>query len=108
MVATDDCKSFAVVTFPALVADVVLVDEAAVVVPHCELVFVLGFDAIADYIVDVLDSSVVITFHLAMNLVVGATLNPLGGTETHVDVVLLVLPVLQEVLNKLVHLTDQL
>ena len=29
-----DCKGFAVVTFAALVADVVLVDEAAVVVPH--------------------------------------------------------------------------
>ena len=43
---TDDCKGFAVVTFAALVA-VVLVDEAAVVVPHRELVVVLAFDVVA-------------------------------------------------------------
>ena len=47
---TNDCKGFAVVTFAALVADVVLVDEAAVVVPHRELVVVLAFDAVAAYL----------------------------------------------------------
>ena len=94
MIVTDDCKGFAVVTFAALVADVVLVDEAAVVVPHCELVVVLGFDAAAAYLV--------------VYLFVGAALNPLGGIETHVDVVLPFLPVLQEVLTVLAHLMDQL
>ena len=93
---TDDCKDFAVVTFAALVAvaNVVLVDEAAVVVPHCELIVVLGFDAVAGY--------------LAMYLFLGAALNPFGGIETHVDVVLPVLLVLQEVLTELAHLADQL
>ena len=105
---TDDCKDFVVVTFPALIVDVVLVDEAEVVVPHCELVVVLGFDAVAAYVVNVLDSRVVAAFHLAVYLVVGGALNPLGGIETHVDVVLLVLPALQKVLTELVHLTDQL
>ena len=104
---SDDCKGFVVVTFAPLVADVVLVDEAAVVVPHCELVVVLGFDAIAAYVVDLLDSRVVVAFHLAVYLVVVAVLNPLGGIEVHVDV-LLVLLVLQEVLTELLHLTDQL
>ena len=94
MVVTDDCKGFVVVTFAALVADVVPVDEAAVVVPLCELVDVLGFDVVAAY--------------LAVYLFLGAALNPLGGIETHVDVVLQVLPVLQEVLTELAHLTDQL
>ena len=108
MVVTDDCKSSAVVTFAALVVDVALVDEAAVVVPHCELVVVLGFDAVAAYVVNVLDSRVVVAFHLAVYLVVGAALNPLGGIETHVDVVLLVLRALEKVLTELVHLTDQL
>ena len=54
MVVTDDCKGFVVVTFAALVV-VVLVDEAAVVVPHCELVVVLGFDVVTAYVVDVLN-----------------------------------------------------
>ena len=104
---TDDCTGFAVVTFAALVA-VVLVDEAAVVVPHCELVVVLGFDTVAAYVVNVPDSRVVVALYLAMYLVVGAALSPLGGIETHVDVVLLVLPALQKVLTELAHLTDQL
>ena len=98
---TDDCKGFAVVTFAALVVDVVLVDEAAVVVAHCELVVVLAFDAVAADVVNVLDSLVVVAFHLAVYLVVGVALNLLGGIETHVDVVLMVLPVLQEVLTEL-------
>ena len=108
MVVTDDSRSSAVVTFAALVVDVALVDEAAVVFPYCELVVVLGFDAVAAYVVNVLDSRVVVAFHLAVYLVVGAALNPLGGIETHVDVVLLVLWALQKVLTELVHLTDQL
>ena len=74
---TDDCKSFAIVTFAALVV-VVLVDEAAVVVPHCELVAILWFDAVAAYVVSVPHSRVVVAFHLAVYLVVGAALNPLG------------------------------
>ena len=90
---TDYCKGFAVVTFEGLVVDVVFVDETAVVVPHCELVVVLRFDAVAPY--------------LAVYLVAGAALNPLGGIETHADVVFLALFVLQEVLTELVHLTDQ-
>ena len=93
MIVTDDCKGFAVVTFAALVADVVLVYEAAVVGPHCELVVVLGFDAAA---------------YLVVHLFVSAALNPLGGIETHVDVVLPFLPVLQEVLTVLAHLMDHL
>ena len=40
-IVTDDCKGFVVVTVTALVVDAVLVNEAAVVVPHCEeLVFI--------------------------------------------------------------------
>ena len=105
---TDDCKGFAVVTFAALVVDVVLADEAAVVAPHCELVVVLGFDALATYVVNVLDSRVTVAFHVAAYLVVGAALTPLGGTETHVDIVLLALPALQKMLTELVHLMDQL
>ena len=96
---TDDCKGFVVVTFAALVVDVVLVDEAAVVVPHYELVVVLGFDAAPANVFDVLNSRVAVVFHLALYLVVVAVLSPLGGIEVHVDVVLLVLSVL--------HLTDQ-
>ena len=107
MVVTDDCKGFVVGTFAALVVDIVLVDKAAVVVPHCELVVVLRFDAVAAYVVDVLDSRVAVVFHLALCLVV-AVLNPLGGIEVRVDVVLLVLPILQEMLTELVNLTDQL
>ena len=70
---TDDWKSFAVVTFAALVIDVVLVDEAAVAVPHCDLVVVLGFDAVAAYVANVLDSRVVVAFYLAGYLVAGAS-----------------------------------
>ena len=105
---TDDCKVFAVVTFAALVVDVVLADEAAVVAPHCELVVVLEFDALAAYVVNVLDSRVTVANHVAVYLVVGAALNPLGGIETHVDIVLLALPALQKVLTELVHFMDQL
>ena len=40
-IVTDDCKGFVVVTATALVVDAALVNEAAVVVPHCEeLVFI--------------------------------------------------------------------
>ena len=77
--------------------DIVLVGEAYVAVSHCELVVVLEFDAAVPYIVDILDSRFV---------VVAAMLNPLGGIKVHV-VVVLVLPVLQEVLTVVVHLTDQ-
>ena len=93
---TDDCKGFVVAIFAASVVDVLLVDEVALVVPHCELVAVLGFDAVTAYAVDVLDSSVVI-----------AVLSSLGGIKVYVDV-LLVLLVLQKMLTVLVHLMDQL
>ena len=86
--------------------DIVLVREAYVAVSHCELVVVLEFDAAVPYIVDILDSRFVVAFHLAVYLVVAAMLNPLGGIKVHV-VVVLVLPVLQEVLTVVVHLTDQ-
>ena len=56
-------------------------DEAAVVVPHCELVVVIRFNAVADYIVDVLYSRVAVAFHLALYLVVVAVLSPLGGLK---------------------------
>ena len=108
MVVTDDFKGFVVVTFVALVVDVVLVDEAAKLVPHCKLVVVRRFDAVAPYVVDVLDSRVVVAFHLAMYLVAVVVLSHLDGIEVHVDVVLLVFPVLQEVLTELVDLTDHL
>ena len=85
---TDDCKGVAVVAFAALVADNVLVDEAAVVVPHCELDVVLGYDAVAA--------------NLTVYLIVVDALNPLGGIEIHFDVVLLVLPVFHDVLTELV------
>ena len=93
---TDDCKGFVVAIFAAFVVDVLLVDEVALVVPHCELLAVLGFDAVTAYAVDVLDSSVVI-----------AVLSSLGGIKVYVDV-LLVLLVLQKMLTVLVHLMDQL
>ena len=93
---TDDYKGFVVAIFAAFVVDVLLVDEVALVVPHCELVAVLGFDAVTAYAVDVLDSSVVI-----------AVLSSLGGIKVYVDV-LLVLLVLQKMLTVLVHLMDQL
>ena len=99
---------FIVVTFSTLVVDVLLVDEVAVVVPHCQLVVVLGFDVVATYVVDVLCSCVVAAFHLATYLVVVTALSCLGGVKVHVDIVLLVLPAFQEVLTELAHLTDQL
>ena len=119
MVVTEDCKGFIFVTFAALAVDITLVDEAVVVavvalVPHGELVVVLGFGAVAGYVVDVLDSRVVVAFHLAVYLVVVVVvvvvvvISPLDRIEVHVDVVLMVLPVFQELLTKLVHLTDQL
>ena len=108
MVLTDDFKGFAVATYAARVVDVLLVDEAAAVVPHCELVVVLGFDTASAYVVDGLDSCVVVAFHLAVYLNVVYVLIPLGGIEVHVGVVLLVLPVLEEVLPELVHLKGQL
>ena len=55
----------------------------------------------------VLDSCVVVEFHLVVYLVVGVALSLLYGIETHVGVALLVLPVLQEALTELVHLPDQ-
>ena len=99
-------EGFVVVTFAAFVVDVVLVDEAVEVVSHCELVVVLGFDSVAAYVVDVVDSRAVVAFHFSMYLVVVAVLNPLDGIEVHDDVVLLVLPVLQEVLTEVSHLMD--
>ena len=63
---------------------------------------VFGFDAA--HAVDVLDARVVVEFHLAVYLVIDLLLNPLGGIEGHVDVVLLIPFVFQEVLTKLVHL----
>ena len=83
-------------------------DEAVVVVPHCELVVVIRFNAVANYIVDVLYSRVVVAFHLFLYLVVVAVLSPLGGIEVHVGVAFLVLPFVQELLTEPVHLTDQL
>ena len=47
VVVTDDSKGFVVLTFAAFVVDAVLVDEAAVVVSHWELVAVLVFDVVA-------------------------------------------------------------
>lgn len=63
---------------------------------------VFGFDAA--HVVDLLDARVVVEFHLAVYLVIVPVLNPLGGIEGHVDVVLLIPLVFQEVLIKLVHL----
>ena len=83
-----------IVTFGALVVDVILVDKAAAVAPHCKLVVALELDGVAAYGVDVFDARVVVTFHLAVYLVAAAVLNPLGVIEVHVDVVLLVLPIL--------------
>ena len=83
-------------------------DEAVVIVPHCELVVFITFNAVADYVVDVLYSRVVVAFHLALYLVAVAVLSPFDGIEVHVDVAFLVLPVLQELLTEPVHLTDWL
>ena len=83
-------------------------DEAVVVVPHCELVVVIRFNDVADYIVDVLYSHDAVAFHLVLYLVVTAVFSPLGGIEVRVDVAFLVLPVVQELLTEHLHLTDQL
>lgn len=100
-------QDFVVATFVAFAVDILLVDEAAtLVVPHCEFVVVLGFDAVV--VADVPISLAVLAFHIAMYLVVVAVSNALGEVEFHVDVVLLVLTILQEVLTELVNLTDQL
>ena len=106
---TDDCKDFIIVTFAALVAYVVLVDEAAVVVPPCELLFVLGFDAVSVSICCICSCFMCCCcISSCRYLVVVAVLSPLDGIEVHIDIVLLVLPVLKEVLVELVHFTDQL
>ena len=106
---TDDCKGFIIVTFAALVAYVVLVDETAVVVPHCELLIVLGFDAVSVSICCICSCfTCCCCISSCRHLVVVAVLSTLDGIEVHVDIVLLVLPVLQEVLTELVHFTDQL
>ena len=52
---TNDFEVFVVLTFAALVVDAVFVDEADVVVHHCDLVVVLGFDVVTAYVVDFLD-----------------------------------------------------
>ena len=83
-----------IVTFGALVVGVILVDKGAAVVPHCKLVVALELDGVTAYGVDVFDACVVVTFHLDEYLVAVAVLNLLGRIEVHVDVVLLVLPVL--------------
>ena len=75
--------------YAALVV-VVLVDEVAVVVLYSEL-------------------RVIDAFHLVVHLVIVTVLIPFGGIiEVNVDVVLLALPVLQEVLTEVVHLMDLL
>ena len=47
-----------VITFAALIVDVARANEAAVVVPYCELIVVLGFDA---YVIDVHDVNICIS-----------------------------------------------
>ena len=47
-----------VITFAALIVDVARANEAAVVVPYCELIVVLGFDA---YVIDVHDANICIS-----------------------------------------------
>lgn len=82
------------VTFAALVVDVVLANEAALVVPYCELVVDLGFDSVAVCVADVHEALVVVAFHLVVYPAVVAVSNPFVGIEVHVDIVVLVLPVL--------------
>ena len=94
MDVTVHCKVFVIVTLAAVVAGVVLFDEAAAAFPPFQLVVGLVIDAAAAYI--------------EVYLVVGAVLNLLARVETHFDVVLLVLHVLQEISTERVHLTDQL
>ena len=101
MVVTDDCYGFVVITFAALVAGIVLVDEATVIVPYCELVIALEFDTVAAYVAGILYTRVGVAFHTAVYLVVKAVLSPLGEIEVYVDVVFLVLPVLQKALTEL-------
>ena len=93
MDVTVHCKVFVIVTLAAVVADVVLFNEAAAAFPPFQLVVGLVIDAAA---------------YIEVYLVVGAMLNLLARVETHFDVVLLVLPVLQEISTERVHLTDQL
>ena len=81
VIVTDDSKGFVFVNFVALVADIVLADETAVLVPHWELVLISGFDAVAAYVVDVLDSRVVVAFHVAVYLVVVVVFTLLVGLE---------------------------
>ena len=81
VIVSDDSKGFVFVNFVALVADIVLADETAVLVPHWELVLISGFDAVAAYVVDVLDSRVVVAFHVAVYLVVVVVLTLLVGLE---------------------------
>ena len=81
VIVTDDSKCFVFVNFVALVADIVLADETAVLVPHWELVLISGFDAVAAYVVDVLDSRVVVAFHVAVYLVVVVVFTLLVGLE---------------------------
>ena len=79
MVATDNCKGFMVEIFADLAVDVVLVDKAAVVVPHCELYADLRFDALL--LMLLFDSLAVVAFYLAVYLVVVAVLNRLVGLK---------------------------
>ena len=81
VIVTDDSKGFVFVNFVALVPDIVLADETAVLVPHWELVLISGFDAVAAYVVDVLDSRVVVAFHVAVYLVVVVVFTLLVGLE---------------------------
>ena len=98
--------SFVVVNFSTHVVNVVLIHEAVALVPLCKIVVVLGFDAVADYVVDVLDSRVAAAFHLAVNIVVVTVLNPIEEIEVHIDVILLVLNVLQDVSTEIIYLTN--
>ena len=81
VIVSDDSKGFVFVNFVALVADIVLADETSVLVPHWELVLISGFDAVAAYVVDVLDSRVVVAFHVAVYLVVVVVFTLLVGLE---------------------------
>ena len=103
-------QGFRCLTFAVFAVDVVLAAEAAVVVTHCDLVVVLVFDAVGTYSVGVYDACVAVAFHLIISVYLAfvAVLNSNRGIEIHVDVVFKVLPDLQEVLTKLLHLKNQL
>ena len=103
-------QGFRCLTFAVFVVDVVLAAEAAVVATHCDLVVVLVFDAVGTYSVGVYDACVAVAFHLIISVYLAfvAVLNSNRGIEIHVDVVFKVLPDLQEVLTKLLHLKNQL